>query len=46
MTNACSGAIFDVARDLFGLTDDELEKILADPEQLLAITDVLAISES
>ena len=46
MTPTETTAILDIARSLFDLTDAELEKILADPEQLLAIADVLATSES
>ncbi len=34
----------DTARDLFGLTDAELEKLAADPEQMLVIADIVAES--
>jgi len=45
MTTKEASAILDAARDLFDLTDAELEKILADPEQLLAIADMLTASQ-
>ena len=34
-------AILDAAQKLFDLTDAELENVLADPEQLLIMTDIL-----
>jgi len=46
MTATETLSILEAAQQLFGLTNDELERILADPEQLLAIADVLSISES
>ena len=45
MTTTETTAILDAARELFGLTDDELEKILTDPEQMLAIADILEASQ-
>ncbi len=42
MTSTETTAILDAARDLFGLTTYELEKILADPEQLRVMADILA----
>lgn len=46
MTSVETTVILDAAQRLFGLTDAELEKILADPEQLLVLADILATSES
>ena len=46
MTTAEAAAILDPARGIFGLTTSELEKILADPEQMLVLGDIPAISES
>ena len=46
MNNTDATAILDAAQRLFGLTEAEREKILHDPEQLLAIADVLATAES
>ncbi len=45
MTSAETTIILNAARDLFGLTDAELGKILSDPEQLLAISDMLTASQ-
>jgi len=45
MTTEETATTPDVIRDLFGLTDSELEKILTDPEQLLVMADILATSE-
>lgn len=45
MTTAETTAILDAARDLFGLTDDELSTLLVDPEQMLAIADILEASQ-
>jgi len=41
----CCAKGFQSALKLFGLTDAELEKLLADPEQLLAIADILEASQ-
>ncbi len=38
-------AILDAARELFGLTDAKLEKFLTNPEQMLAIADILEASQ-
>ncbi len=46
MTSVETTAMLDAAQRLFGLTNAELEKILADPEQLLVMADILATSES
>ncbi len=43
MSTVEATAILDAARRLFGLTDSELEKILADPEQMLAIANMLML---
>ncbi len=45
MTTTETTAILDAARELFGLTDVELEEVLADPEQMLAIADMLTASQ-
>jgi len=39
-------SILEAAQKFFGLSNAELEKLATDPEQLLAITDILATSES
>ena len=41
-TTAETTAVLDAARDLFGLTDTELEQLLADPEQMLALADIMS----
>ena len=46
MNSTETSAVLDDAQRLFGLTDAELARILVDPEQLLAIADVLATAES
>jgi hypothetical protein len=46
MTSVETTAMLDAAQRLFGLTNAELEKILADPEQLLVMADILATSET
>ncbi len=45
MTRKETTAILGAARELFGLTDAELEKLLTDPEQLLVLTDILEASQ-
>ena len=44
MPTAEAIAILDAARKLFGLTNDELEKLQNDPEQLLIIADIVEAS--
>ena len=46
MNSTERAAVLDAAQRLFGLTNAELARILVDPEQLLAIADVLAAAES
>ena len=46
MNSTERSAVLDDVQRLFGLTDAELARILVDPEQLLAIADVLAAAES
>lgn len=45
MTTPETTVILGAARELFGLTDVELEKLLTDPEQLLVLTDILEASQ-
>lgn len=45
MTTAEATDILAAAQRLFGLTDAELEKLAAEPEQLLAIMDMLTASQ-
>ncbi len=41
MTSTQTQAVLSAARRLFGLTDAEVEKLAADPEELLALEDIL-----
>ena len=46
MTATETLSILEAAQKLFGLTNAELEKLASDPEQLLAVSDIVATSES
>lgn len=41
MTSTQTESILSAARRLFGLTDAELQKLATDPEELLALADIL-----
>ena len=42
MTATETLSVLEAAQKLFGLTNAELEKLAADPEQMLIISDLLA----
>ncbi|MFC2095859.1 hypothetical protein ACFLSW_05430 [Candidatus Bipolaricaulota bacterium] len=45
MTATETLSILEAAQKLFGLTNDELEKLASDPEQLLVLADIVEISQ-
>jgi len=45
MTATETLSILEAAQKLFGLTNDELERLAEDPEQLLVLSDIVKVSQ-